>query len=165
MLIFVFTLICACLCFFILILLIFLYFKCYKIIQYYYEEVHKKQLEYIDELNNSLSVHQELIKVKDELINFFQKEVEYKDQQLINLINEHVLSTIGYMIDKLIVYKMTNEQEPFSYLYNKLYFFGVNKDILDDNDKLIDFMNKCFNREVVVEEGIKPFDYKFIIKE
>lgn len=165
MLMFIFTLICACLCFFILMLLIFLYFKCYNIIKYYYEEVHKKQLEYIDELNNSLSVHQELIKVKDELINFFQKEVEYKDQQLINLINEYVLSTIGYMIDKLIVYKMTNEQEPFSYLYNKLYFFGVNKDILDDNDKLIDFMNKCFNREIIVEEGVKPFAYKFIIKE
>lgn len=57
------------------------------------------------------------------------------------------------------------DRDRFVQLYNRLYFYGVPKDVLDDSDKLNDFLNDCIQHKFNVVDAEQPYSYRFIRKE
>lgn len=58
-----------------------------------------------------------------------------------------------------------NDCDKFVQLYNRLYFFGVPKNVLNDAGMLNDFLNNCIEHNFSVKDGKKPFLYEFVKKE
>ena len=80
------------------------------------------------------------------------------------LSNRYILLEVAHSICMMLLNSKDNNEEKFSFYFNNLYFFGVPKEILSDNQKLIEFHNNCINGNYIVEEGEKPYKCKFIEK-
>jgi hypothetical protein len=66
------------------------------------------------------------------------------------------------MILLLLNASLRDNYEEFTMVYQKLYFSGIDKSILDNTEKLTDFLYKLTDDKIEIKEGEKPFSYKFI---
>lgn len=66
------------------------------------------------------------------------------------------------MILLLLNASLRDNYEEFTMVYQKLYFSGIDKSILDNTEKLTDFLYKLTDDKIEIKEGEKPFAYKFI---
>ena len=44
---------------------------------------------------------------------------------------------------------------------NRLHFWGIPFDILDDPDRLNDFFDKCLDNSMRIKEGTPPYSFRF----
>lgn len=118
-----------------------------KIISLYKDK--EKNIKEIGENHNTIvNKYEELIKKYDNIISI-QRE-------------QNIMLTTALTIESYL--KVINDigSEDKSYIYNRLYFWGVPKDILNDSEKLIEFGQKCLCQKIKIEKGKPPFAFKFI---
>lgn len=105
-------------------------------------------IEYEHKLRNNVQeMHEktnDIIQEKDKLIN--------------------VLYTIN-LCAYLIINLLSNNHERYSFYYQKLFFMGVPKNILNDINEINKFLDDLSNNKYIIEQGEKPYKYKYIKKE
>lgn len=89
-------------------------------------------------------------------------------QQMTDLVDENrrcneriILKTTAVMILTMRIYAMHNDEEPYSMCRNRLHFWGVPFETLDDPDRLTEFFDKCLGDLMRVGDGIPPYSFKF----
>ena len=79
--------------------------------------------------------------------------------------NRRVTMWAAMMVLTMILAAKDHDEDQFIHLRNRLHFFGVPDEILDDSEKLKEFMNDCIENKYDVVDGSSPFSYRFIRKE
>ena len=122
-------------------------------------------------LTKMLETSKEFISNEENEIEKLKKEIkelnETKDNQeevIDHLKNESISLKLTHLLNLLITYKLSYEEEKYSDLYNHLYFIGISREILDDIDKMSKFIEDIEGGKYLIQEGEKPFQFKFILK-
>lgn len=122
-------------------------------------------------LTKMLETSKEFISNEENEIEKLKKEIkelnETKDNQeevIDHLKNESISLKLSHLLNLLITYKLSYEEEKYSDLYNHLYFIGISREILDDIDKMSKFIEDIEGGKYLIQEGEKPFQFKFILK-
>ena len=118
-----------------------------------------------------LETSKEFISNEENEIEKLKKEIkelnETKDNQeevIDHLKNESISLKLTHLLNLSITYKLSYEEEKYSDLYNHLYFIGISREILDDIDKMSKFIEDIEGGKYLIQEGEKPFQFKFILK-
>ena len=89
-------------------------------------------------------------------------------QQMTDLVEENhrcnerlILKTTAIMILTMRIYALENEEEPYSMCRNRLHFWGVPFETLDDPERLYDFFDKCLDDSMQVNDGVPPYSFRF----
>ena len=80
------------------------------------------------------------------------------------LLNSVELWTTVSLILSMKLCAANNCNDDFVKVYHKLYFMGVDKDILNNPNKLNDFLADCVNNRIVVKDGKVPFTHSYVRK-
>jgi hypothetical protein len=104
-------------------------------------------------------------KLKEEEISLLTNEYQKSQMELKESLSYNIYTNLLFHYNIMTACKISCEQEKYSELYNRLYFFGINKTILDDEEKMIAFLEDIKNGCYEIQIGDKPFLYKFILKE
>ena len=99
----------------------------------------------------------ETIETNHELIETNKKLLQLNDELIEKNRNMSILEI--YLLMTLSATK--EEYQNFTQFYQKLYFLGIPKEILDNTEKLQEFMNKIADNKISVSDGKKPFVYTF----
>lgn len=86
-------------------------------------------------------------------------------KECIELSNKNFTRMIAINILMMKLSAANNNFEKFTNQYHFLYFQGVPQNVLNDADKLDDFIKDCIEGKLQVKDGEKPFYNKFIKKE
>ena len=122
---------------------------------------------FIQMLNSSkeyISGEESKIESLEEKIKELNKINEENEITIDHLKNETISLKLTHLLNLLISYKLSYEEEKYSDLYNHLYFIGINKEILDDVNNMNQFIEDIGNGRYLIQEGEKPFQFKFILK-
>lgn len=76
--------------------------------------------------------------------------------------DRRVLMWTAMMILMMVLMIKDGNRDGYVQVYNRLYFYGVPKDILDDGDALNGFLNDCIEWKMNVLEGEGPYKYRFV---
>lgn len=100
-------------------------------------------------------------KIKNNVLEMHEKtnEIIQEKDQLINTL--YTISLCSYLIINLL----SNNYERYSFFYQKLFFMGVPKNILNDINEINQFIEDLSNNEYIIKTGIKPYKYKYVKKE
>jgi hypothetical protein len=96
------------------------------------------------------------------MVDNFKKDCNELFELLKEKDNHLELLKISIFISGLMISASKEEYEKFTFFYNKLHFLGISQEILNDSDKLTEFYDDCINNKFILEQGTKPFTYKFI---
>lgn len=90
-------------------------------------------------------------------------------QQMTDLVEENkqksariILKTTAIMILTMRIYALQNDDEPYSMCRNRLHFWGIPFDILDDPERLDEFFDKCLGDLMEVSDGTPPYSFRFM---
>lgn len=100
-------------------------------------------LEYEKNANNSIALAEQSTKLNVELLNRVH------------------LWTIVSMVLTMKLCAANNNRDDYVQMYHSLYFLGVSKDVLNDPDKLNEFLTDCMQDKIIVSDGEKPFTFSF----
>lgn len=85
-----------------------------------------------------------------------------------NLLNEldksHTKNLVHLIVEMTLLLKINataEDWQKFTEVYHQLYFMGINKEILDDVDKLESFVSDLLNDRIIIENGESPFKFSF----
>lgn len=102
--------------------------------------------------------------LKKELVDACRRNLDY-----VNQINEKQRSIIllqtSLCITTLLLAAQRKDYDQFDFIYNRLYFWGVKKEILDDAEQLQLFLNGCMDEKVSVNTGTAPYKYEFSMED
>lgn len=99
--------------------------------------------EYEKNVNNSIALAEQSTKLNVELLNRVH------------------LWTIVSMVLTMKLCAANNNRDDYVQMYHSLYFLGVSKDVLNDPDKLNEFLTDCMQDKIIVSDGEKPFTFSF----
>lgn len=92
------------------------------------------------------------------------KELEEKQKILLENSELHDKNLIHSVIEQVLLLKLTafaNDYQKFTEIYQHLYFLGIKKEILDDNNLLDNFISDLINNKFDIKPGEKPFMFDF----
>lgn len=112
-------------------------------------------------LKKSININEEKSKEIFEL----EEKIKENDLSFRVLANNYVLMDVAHSILLMVLNLYNNNKEKYSFYFNDLYFFGVPKEVLENDEKIMEFHNDCINNKYIVEEGESPFKYKFVLIE
>ena len=115
-----------------------------------WEETNGLNHELIETNKNLLNTNAKLIESNKKLIRF--------NDELIEKLRKKCIVEI-YLLMTLSATK--EDYNTFTKCYQKLYSYGISKEILDDEKKLQDFMNKIVDNKIIISSGKNPFEYSF----
>lgn len=100
-------------------------------------------------------------KIKTNVLEMHEKtnEIIQEKDQLVNIL--YTINLCSYLIINLLL----NNYERYSFFYQKLFFLGVPKEILTNINEVNQFMEDLSNNKYVIEQGKKPYKYKYVKKE
>ena len=105
----------------------------------------------------------------EKMLSDSQARCRFLIQQITDLIDESkrnsariILKTTAIMILTMRIYGLQNEDEPYSMCRNRLHFWGVPLDILDDPERLDEFFDKCLGDLMEVSDGTPPYSFRFM---
>jgi hypothetical protein len=112
-------------------------------------------------LKKSVNINEEKSK---KILELAEKRKE-NDISFRVMTNNYVLMDVAHSILLMVLNLYKNNQEKYSFYFNDLYFFGVPKEVLENDEKIMEFHNNCIQNKYIVEEGESPFKYKFVLIE
>lgn len=104
-------------------------------------------------------------RLKEEEIDSLIKEYQQSQIQIKELLRDNIYSNLFFHFQIMTACKISCEEEKYTEIYNQLYFFGIDKTILDNEEKMIAFLEDIKNDYYEIQIGDKPFLYKFILRE
>lgn len=112
-------------------------------------------------LKKNININEEKLKEILEL----KEKIKEDELSFQVLANNYVLMDVAHSILLMVLNLYNNNDEKYSFYFNNLYFFGVPKEVLENDEKIMEFHNNCINNKYIVEEGTSPFKYKFVLIE
>lgn len=112
--------------------------------------VNKNRKKLFTSLQECCHLNEEILKNNRDLISFNDK--------IIQELNEKDIICVYLMMS---VAAKDKDYQTFTGLYQQMYFFGVQKDILDDQTKLHKFIGDIMEHKVKITKGVSPFKFQF----
>lgn len=117
-----------------------------------------KNWEETNGLNHELiETNNKLLNTNVRLIDSNKKLIRYNDELIEKLHKKCIIEV--YLLMTLSETK--EDYNKFTKCYQKLYSFGISKEILDDEKKLQDFISKIVDNKIIISTGKEPFEYVF----